>query len=63
MKAVDEERYISRFGRACKECGLVRYWSDFARSEKDPTGFEDTCVECKHTQTGAWYAQKRGAQA
>jgi hypothetical protein len=58
MRALEDHKYISRFGRACKVCGLVRYWSEFARSDKDPTGFTDTCFECKHTHDNMWYAQK-----
>lgn len=58
MRALEDSEYISRFGRACKECGLVRYWSDFARSSVDPTGFNDTCTECQHTQPDEWYAKK-----
>lgn len=63
MEGVNEEQYISRFGRVCSVCGLVRYWSCFARSETNPTGFEDICTECKSNQTGAWYAQKEQKHA
>ena len=56
--ATEEEQYISRFGRSCKECGLVRYWTSFAPSSTDPTGFDDVCTDCKHTQPHMWYAQK-----
>lgn len=54
----DDEKYVSRFGRACAECGFVRYWSDFSRSSTDPTGFSDVCSDCKHSQSQRWYAQK-----
>ncbi len=53
-----EEQYIGRFGRSCKVCGLVRYWSSFTHSSTDSTGFDDTCSDCKHTQPQQWYAQK-----
>lgn len=61
--AIDEEekRYVSRFGQQCTKCGLVRYWSCFAPSSAHPTGFDDTCCECKGAEgQKTWYAQKEG---
>ena len=53
-----EDTYISRFGRTCTACGFVRYWSAFSRSSADPTGFDDVCTDCKHTNPNQWYARK-----